>query len=197
MNNAFPLQPWQRQTFSSMILFRESDNRQRSRAENFFDSLRNRPFCPFLMDYGLPSPKGFSRGMVLSLSLQLIKVLNQRSVGKYVGVVLPPGLAGFVANFALLLSGRIPVNLNFTQGTDLNQQILSVTNIETILTASRVVDKFPEFPWSQDLFWVDHFLASCSRQPLCMLSTFSEYGLGLNKSERNCLSLPKVKEKRR
>lgn len=142
------------------------------------------------MDYGLPSPKGFSRGMVLSLSLQLIKVLNQRSVGKYVGVVLPPGLAGFVANFALLLSGRIPVNLNFTQGTDLNQHILSVTNIETILTASRVVDKFPEFPWSEDLFWVDHFLASCSRQPLCMLSTFARIWLRPQQIRKELLVSP-------
>ena len=141
--------------------------------KEIFDSLRNRPFSPFLMDYGLPSPKGFSRGMVLSLSLKLIQVLNQRKVGKYVGVVLPPGIAGFVANFALVLSGRIPVNLNFTQGADLNQHILAVTNIKTILTASKVVDKFPDFPWPEDLFWVDHFLASCSRQPLSVLATFA------------------------
>jgi acyl-[acyl-carrier-protein]-phospholipid O-acyltransferase/long-chain-fatty-acid--[acyl-carrier-protein] ligase len=158
--------------------------------QEIFDSLRNRPFRPFLMDYGFSSPKGFSRGMVLALSLKLIKVLNQRKVGKYVGVVLPPGLGGFVANFALILSGRIPVNLNFTQGADLNQYILSITNIQTILTASKVVHKFPEFPWPEDLFWIDRYLTNFSKHPFGVLVTFARLWLRPERVRKEFLFLP-------
>jgi acyl-[acyl-carrier-protein]-phospholipid O-acyltransferase/long-chain-fatty-acid--[acyl-carrier-protein] ligase len=143
------------------------------------------------MDYGLPLPKCFSRGMVLALSLKLIKVLNQRKVGKYVGVVLPPGLAGYVANFALVLSGRVPVNLNFTQSADLNQHILAITNIETILTASRVVDKFPDFPWPEDLFWIDDYLTNFSRHPLRVLATFARVWFGPERIRKEFLVPPK------
>ena len=134
-----------------------------------FHSLRKRTFRPLLVDYGLPIPRTFTRGVVLALSLGLVKVLNQKNFGERVGVILPPGIGGFVANIALILSGRVPVNLNFTLGSDINRFLLNSTNISTILTASKMVQKFPDFPWTDDVFLIDDYLLSSAKNPLFIL----------------------------
>ena len=134
-----------------------------------FHSLRKRPFSPLLVDYGLSVPRTFTRGVVFALSLDLIKILNAKKAGKHVGVILPPGIGGFVANIALILSGRVPVNLNFTLGSEMNKYLLSSTEISTILTASKMVQKFPDFPWSEDIFLVDEYFLSSAKKPLLIL----------------------------
>ena len=134
-----------------------------------FHSLRKRTFSSLLVDYALPIPRTFSRGVVLALSLGLVKVLNQKEVGEKVGIILPPGIGGFVANIATILSGRIPVNLNFTLGSEMNRYLLSSTKISTILTASKMVNKFPDFPWSEDILLVDDYISGSANSPLSIL----------------------------
>ena len=134
-----------------------------------FHSLRKWPFSPLLVDYGLSVPRTFTRGVVLALSLGLVKILNEKKADKQVGVILPPGIGGFVANIALILSGRVPVNLNFTLGSEINRYLLSSTEISTILTASKMVQKFPDFPWPEDIFLVDEYFLISAKKPLLIL----------------------------
>lgn len=140
--------------------------------KEIFRSLRSCPFRFFLVDYGLPDPKVFRRGTVLALCLLLSRELRFRGSGPRVGVVLPCGLAGYMANFALLMSGRIPVNLNFSLGPDLNEEILKRTEVELVITASKMVDKFPGFPWPKETFFIDEFLHGASSSPWRILLTF-------------------------
>lgn len=123
-----------------------------------FKSLRKKPFKPYLVDYGLSSTKVFTRGLTLALSLQLVNALRKLRSPDRVGVALPPGLAGFVANFALLLSGRVVVNLNYTLGSGPNLEMMESARVSKILTASKMIQKFPDFPWPDDCFLVDDFL---------------------------------------
>jgi acyl-[acyl-carrier-protein]-phospholipid O-acyltransferase/long-chain-fatty-acid--[acyl-carrier-protein] ligase len=136
-----------------------------------FQSLRSRPFRIFLIDYGLPGKRIFSRGVVLSLSLLLSRRIADQVVGQRVGVLLPPGLPGFVANFALFLCGRVPVNLNFTLGPEINREILSSSGVETVLSASAMKKKFPHFPWPENCFWVDEFLREIACKRWLVLQT--------------------------
>ncbi|MAE53737.1 MAG: AMP-dependent synthetase [Opitutae bacterium] len=147
-----------------------------------FHSLRKQVFSPLLVDYGLPVPRTFTRGVVLALSLGLIKILNQKKVGKRVGVILPPGIGGFVANIAIILSGRIPVNLNFTLGSEINKYLLNSTGINAILTASKMIEKFPDFPWTEEIILVDNYLLSSAKRPFSIFleiikAKFFPYGL--------------------
>lgn len=138
--------------------------------KEIFDSLRKSPFKSFLSDYGINPKKELSRGVVLALSLLFSKQLREASKGSRVGIVLPPGLAGFVANFAVLFSGRVPVNLNFTLGHSINCEILEDAHIEFVLTASGMVKKFPDFPWPEQKLMVDEFLhmQSAQKRIVCM-----------------------------
>ncbi len=58
-----------------------------------------------------------------------------------VGVLLPPSAAGALINAALMLSGKIPVNLNYTAGVDAMRSAISQAKISRIITSERFLKK--------------------------------------------------------
>ena len=106
-----------------------------------------------VIDYGLPSPVRVERGVFLVLALLLARELRTEIREDRVGVVLPPGLAGILANLALILAGKIPVNLNFTLGAEAIAHSMEEAEIRTVLTAHAMTKKFPKFPWPEG--WLD------------------------------------------
>ena len=139
--------------------------------KKIFDSLRKDIFQPFLVDYGLPQKRVFRKGLILCLSLLLSRQIKHKITGERVGVILPPGLPGFVANFALFFCGRVPVNLNFTLGPEINREILSNSGVKTVLTASAMSKKFHNFPWPENCLWVDEFLKEIAANRWLILKT--------------------------
>ena len=56
-----------------------------------------------------------------------------------IGIVLPPGKGGVVANLAVVLAGKMPVNLNFTSARDVDRIGASAqAELKTIITARAV-----------------------------------------------------------
>ena len=66
---------------------------------------------------------------------------------KRVGIVLPPGVGAFVANLAVIVAGRIPVNLNFTAGRAALETSMRRSGVATIISAEAMREKLPNFPW--------------------------------------------------
>ena len=66
-----------------------------------------------------------------------------------VGIVLPPGVGGFVANLAVLCAGKIPVNLNFTAGREALLTSMRIAGISTVISAEAMRAKVPNFPWPE------------------------------------------------
>ncbi len=66
---------------------------------------------------------------------------------KNVGVLLPPGVAGTVANLALLFDGRVPVNLNYSLGRGVIDQICRDAGVVRILTARKMAEALK---WGED-----------------------------------------------
>jgi acyl-[acyl-carrier-protein]-phospholipid O-acyltransferase / long-chain-fatty-acid--[acyl-carrier-protein] ligase len=60
---------------------------------------------------------------------------------KYVGVLLPPSVAGVLANVALPLAGRIAVNLNYTVSPSVMSSCISQCGIRHVLTSRKVLEK--------------------------------------------------------
>jgi acyl-[acyl-carrier-protein]-phospholipid O-acyltransferase/long-chain-fatty-acid--[acyl-carrier-protein] ligase len=61
---------------------------------------------------------------------------------RYVGVLLPPTVPGAVANFALTLSGRVAVNLNYTVSESIINQCIEQAEIRNVITSRKVIEKF-------------------------------------------------------
>src|SRR5205823_5845527 len=57
-----------------------------------------------------------SRGMLLAIASRLSRELKKRCPENRIAIVLPPGKGGVIANLAVLLAGKVPVNINFTSG---------------------------------------------------------------------------------
>lgn len=66
-----------------------------------------------------------------------------------VGIVFPPGLGGYIANLAVTLAGKVPVNLNFTLGPASVEACIRKAGIDCLLTTERVQKKMPAFPWPE------------------------------------------------
>jgi acyl-[acyl-carrier-protein]-phospholipid O-acyltransferase / long-chain-fatty-acid--[acyl-carrier-protein] ligase len=75
-------------------------------------------------------------GKTLIGSLVLSRWVEKRCTAQsMVGVLLPATVGGSLANIAILLAGKIPVNLNFTAGRDAIASALEQCGIQTILTS--------------------------------------------------------------
>ncbi len=75
-------------------------------------------------------------GRALVSSLLLSRLLRNRCPEeRMVGIVLPTSVAGALANIAVLLAGKVPVNLNFTAGRDAMISAIQQCGIRTIVTS--------------------------------------------------------------
>jgi len=101
---------------------------------------------------------GFDRllGAAAALSKEIRKLTNKRRVG----IILPPGKGGLVANVAVLFAGKIPVNFNFTASHEAVRSAIRQGDIDKFITADPFVRKVSAFPWppNRDLIFIERLL---------------------------------------
>ena len=80
-----------------------------------------------------------------------------RDAGKarYVGVLMPPSTAGVVANVALTLLGRVPVNLNYTAGPEAIASAVAQCKIGHVITSKRALAKLKLDPPATPIYLED------------------------------------------
>ncbi len=60
-----------------------------------------------------------------------------------VGILLPPSVAGALVNFAALLAGKIPVNLNYTASNEVLASCARQCGLETVVTSQKFLERVP------------------------------------------------------
>jgi acyl-[acyl-carrier-protein]-phospholipid O-acyltransferase / long-chain-fatty-acid--[acyl-carrier-protein] ligase len=60
---------------------------------------------------------------------------------KMVGVLLPPSTTGAIVNYAAIMSGRVPVNLNYTLSDQALASCIQQCEIQTVITARAFLEK--------------------------------------------------------
>lgn len=112
----------------------------------------------------------FSGATLLALSWALASELKRRSHARRIAIVLPPGVAAAVANLGCLLADKVPVNLNFSLGREQALSCLRRAEADLVVTAgafrSKLAEKFPDFPWGDQVFDVAEFLQAAPRAGL-------------------------------
>lgn len=103
---------------------------------------------------------------VLAIASALSRYLRQETSKKRVGIVLPPGIGGLIANIAVLLAGKVPVNLNFTAGRASVEHAITTSDIDRFITADIFVRKAQQFPWppSRQLILIERLLPLMKRK---------------------------------
>jgi len=127
-----------------------------------FQALARQPWRELIVDI-FPKRRVLSRGMALAVAVALSLRWRQSLKSQRVGVVLPPGIGGLVANLALVIGGKIPVNLNFTAGRSAIESCLRRGKIETVISADALRGRLADFPWPEHTLDIGKEIASCGK----------------------------------
>ena len=83
-----------------------------------------------------------SRVSALTRTIFLARRLRRPWHGQErVGLLLPPSVPGALANFAAMLMGKVPVNLNYTVSESVLESCISQCQIKTVLTSKAFLEK--------------------------------------------------------
>ena len=81
-------------------------------------------------------------GAALSRTIFLARRLKPACLGQeMVGILLPPSVGGALVNYALLLMGKVPVNLNYTGSNETLVSCASQCNLKTVITSRVFLEK--------------------------------------------------------
>jgi acyl-[acyl-carrier-protein]-phospholipid O-acyltransferase / long-chain-fatty-acid--[acyl-carrier-protein] ligase len=105
----------------------------------FVAAARRHPWRFAMADARVPKLRA---GAALIHALFLGRVLRRPWQGqKMVGILLPPSVAGTLVNFAALLSGKIPVNLNYTVSGEMIASCARQCGLRTIVTSRAFLER--------------------------------------------------------
>jgi acyl-[acyl-carrier-protein]-phospholipid O-acyltransferase/long-chain-fatty-acid--[acyl-carrier-protein] ligase len=83
-----------------------------------------------------------SCGEALVRSVLLSKLIRERCAGQErVGVLMPPTVAGAIANIASMMAGKVPVNLNWTASPEAMRAAMAKAELKTVLTSRLFLKK--------------------------------------------------------
>ncbi|MFK7910304.1 MAG: AMP-binding protein [Akkermansiaceae bacterium] len=103
---------------------------------------------------------------LLGAAIAFAGEIKKQTTKKRVGILLPPGKGGMVANLAVLFAGKIPVNINFTSSHDAVHSSIRQSDVDKFITADPFVRKVPSFPWppNRDLIFIERTLPTLKKK---------------------------------
>jgi acyl-[acyl-carrier-protein]-phospholipid O-acyltransferase/long-chain-fatty-acid--[acyl-carrier-protein] ligase len=96
----------------------------------------------FMMADGKTPKVSFSSALAKTIFMAR-RLRSQIGGQQMVGMLLPPSVGGALANYALMLLGRIPVNLNYTSSSEVIGSCASQCGIDLVITSKAFVERFP------------------------------------------------------
>lgn len=85
-------------------------------------------------------------------ALRLKRVLHDHEM---VGVLLPPSVGGVLANVALMLLGRVPINLNYTANNETIASCAEQCGVKQVITSRKLLERLPLTVPGKTLFMED------------------------------------------
>src|SRR4030088_3054903 len=121
--------------------------------ESFIYSARRHPFRFAMADGQRPKLSWFS---ALAGALVLARRLRKQWQGQeMVGILLPPSVPGALANYAAMLLGKVPVNLNYTVSNDTLASCAQQCNLKTVVTSRVFLERVKIQPTGETIFIED------------------------------------------
>jgi acyl-[acyl-carrier-protein]-phospholipid O-acyltransferase / long-chain-fatty-acid--[acyl-carrier-protein] ligase len=119
----------------------------------FLYTARRHPFRFAMADGQTPKLSFFA---VLARTLFLARRLRKTWQGQeMVGVLLPPSIPGALVNFAAMLMGKVPVNLNYTASNETLESCAKQCNLKTVITARAFLERVHVTPPAETIFLED------------------------------------------
>jgi acyl-[acyl-carrier-protein]-phospholipid O-acyltransferase/long-chain-fatty-acid--[acyl-carrier-protein] ligase len=71
------------------------------------------------------------------------RLRHQVGEQQMIGLLIPPSVGGALSNYALMLAGRVPVNLNYTASNEIIAASAQQCGIDVVITSRAFLERFP------------------------------------------------------
>ncbi|MFH0909387.1 MAG: acyl-[ACP]--phospholipid O-acyltransferase [bacterium] len=113
--------------------------------------------------------KRLTFGRVLAGALALARELDTVTEGQNkAGVLIPTSVGGALVNIALMLRGKVAVNLNFTASNEAFQSAIRQAGLKTIITSRAFIEKMPALGATPGLVYLEDLAARIAPFPKCI-----------------------------
>jgi acyl-[acyl-carrier-protein]-phospholipid O-acyltransferase / long-chain-fatty-acid--[acyl-carrier-protein] ligase len=133
-------------------------------AQDCIRGLKRKRFSTAVVD-GIDHSE-LSRAKLLGAAAALSRFLRKRFPEPRIGIVLPASKGSVVANLAVALAGKVPVNLNFTMGRGANEFCRDRAALRVAISATAFMERVKDFPWPQQVLKLDELMPQLKKQIL-------------------------------
>src|SRR5213595_3968926 len=124
--------------------------------------LKKRPFATAVVD-GLDHSL-LTRSKLLGAAAALSRYLRKEFPGERIAIVLPASKGSMLANLAVTLADKVPVNLNFTIGRAANESCCRRADLRVAISATQFMERLKDFPWPERVLKLDELMPQLKRQ---------------------------------
>jgi acyl-[acyl-carrier-protein]-phospholipid O-acyltransferase / long-chain-fatty-acid--[acyl-carrier-protein] ligase len=124
--------------------------------------LKRRRFSTAVID-GVDHSK-LSRAKLLGAATALSRFVRNQFADERIAIVLPASKGSTLANLAVILAGKVPVDLNFTMGRAANESCCKRANLRVAISATPFIERANDFPWPERLLKLDELMPRLRRQ---------------------------------
>src|SRR5436190_17498653 len=116
-----------------------------------------------------------SRAKLLGAAAALGRFLRKEFSDPRIAIVLPAGKGSMIANLAVMLAGKVAVDLNFTAGRGANESASKHAGLRVAISATPFMERVKDFPWPQRVLKLDEFMPRLKSRVLFwwMMSIFA------------------------
>jgi acyl-[acyl-carrier-protein]-phospholipid O-acyltransferase / long-chain-fatty-acid--[acyl-carrier-protein] ligase len=146
-------------------------------AEPCVRGLKRSPFATAVID-GLDH-SALSRSKLLGAAMALSRYLRKEFPDERIAIVLPASKGAMVANLAVTLADKVPVDLNFTMGRAANESCCKRANLRVAISATQFMERVKDFGWPERVLKLDELMPRIKGQIIFwwMLSILVPAGL--------------------
>src|SRR5213596_28360 len=131
-------------------------------AEECLRGLKRRPFATAVIE-GTDHTE-LSRSKLLGAAAALSRYLRKEFPDERIAIVLPASKGSMVANLAVTLADKVPVDLNFTMGRAANESCCKRANLRVAISATPFIERLKDFPWPERVLKLDELLPRMKRR---------------------------------
>src|SRR5438105_123566 len=136
--------------------FSQRPSLNRHLAEPCVRGLKKSPFATAFVD-GLDH-SALSRSKLLGAAVALSRYLGKEFPDERIAIVLPASKGSMVANLAVTLANRVPVDLNFTMGRAANESCCKRAGLRVAVSATQFMERLKDFPWPERVLKLDELM---------------------------------------
>src|SRR6058998_1509974 len=138
------------------LCFSRRPSMDRRLAEECVRGLKRRPFATAVID-GIDHTR-LSRAKLLGAAAALSRYLRKEFSDERIAIILPASKGSMLANLAVTLANKVPVDLNFTMGRAANESCCRRANLRVAISATPFMERLKDFPWPERVLKLDELM---------------------------------------